>query len=350
MSLALITKPSRAYSQLTVDCEPFAGHPPKIDCSQFFPAFCGSISDEIVPPGEGIPTDLGCLEDQSLGASCNIGGVNDATTPQVPSKKICLEALTAVNNTCIGSFGFARAKEDGFRYATQPLPFVCSQLTVNCEPSGQPPKIDCSQFFSAFCGSIGDEPVPPGEDIPTDLGCLEDQSLGASCNIGGGNGATTPQVPSKKICLEALTAVNNTCIGSFGFAQAKGDGFTYNTQPLPFVCKCSTSSEYHVYSCQAIRELRIFVFYMMLNLEVTGRELRGLGGRLRQYFTNQLSEKSAHSAVMVGQWASDLDLIAVDEFESQLAEGWTRKKKQRVPNAAEAQGSSKVIVVEDTSL
>ncbi|KAJ7825239.1 hypothetical protein B0H13DRAFT_1918729 [Mycena leptocephala] len=237
MSLALITKPSRAYSQLTVDCEPFAGHPPKIDCSQFFPAFCGSISDEPVPPVEGIPTDLDCLEDQSLGASCNIGGVNDATTPQVPSKKICLEALTAVNNTCIGSFGFARAKGDGFRYATQPLPFVCSQLTVNCEPSGQPPKIDCSQFFSAFCGSIGDEPVPPGEGTPTDLGCLEDQSLGASCNIGGGNDATTPQVPSKKICLEALTAVNNTCIGSFGFAQAKGDGFHYHTQPLPFVCK-----------------------------------------------------------------------------------------------------------------
>ncbi|KAJ7089568.1 hypothetical protein C8R44DRAFT_861423 [Mycena epipterygia] len=52
---------------------------------------------------------------------------------------------------------------------------------------------------------------------------------------------------------------------------------------------------------------------------------------------------------MVGQWASDPDLIAVDEFESQLAEGWTRKKKWRVPNAAEAQGSSKVIVVEDTS-
>ncbi|KAJ7085308.1 hypothetical protein C8R44DRAFT_752906 [Mycena epipterygia] len=45
---------------------------------------------------------------------------------------------------------------------------------------------------------------------------------------------------------------------------------------------------------------------------------------------------------MVGQWASDPDLIAVDEFESQLAEGWTRKKKRRVPNAAEAQGSSKV--------
>ncbi|KAJ7323016.1 hypothetical protein DFH08DRAFT_818134 [Mycena albidolilacea] len=43
---------------------------------------------------------------------------------------------------------------------------------------------------------------------------------------------------------------------------------------------------------------------------------------------NQLSEKSAHSTVIFGQWASDLDLIAVDEFESQLAEGWTRKKKR----------------------
>ncbi|KAJ7805863.1 hypothetical protein B0H14DRAFT_2382340, partial [Mycena olivaceomarginata] len=65
---------------------------------------------------------------------------------------------------------------------------------------------------------------------------------------------------------------------------------------------------------------------------------------------NQLSEKSTHSAVMVGQWASDPDLIAVDEFESQLVEGWTCKKKRRASASAEAQGSSKVIVVEDNSL
>ncbi|KAJ7707903.1 hypothetical protein B0H16DRAFT_1824214 [Mycena metata] len=64
---------------------------------------------------------------------------------------------------------------------------------------------------------------------------------------------------------------------------------------------------------------------------------------------NQLSEKSARSTVMVGQWASDPDLIAVDEFQSQLAEGWARKKKRRAPVSAEAQGSSKVIVVEDDS-
>ncbi|KAJ7339724.1 hypothetical protein DFH08DRAFT_812100 [Mycena albidolilacea] len=64
---------------------------------------------------------------------------------------------------------------------------------------------------------------------------------------------------------------------------------------------------------------------------------------------NQLSDKSAHPTVMVGQWASDPDLIAVDKFKSQFAEGWTRKKKRRAPASAEAQGSSKVIVVEDSS-
>ncbi|KAJ7086543.1 hypothetical protein C8R44DRAFT_650830, partial [Mycena epipterygia] len=83
---------------------------------------------------------------------------------------------------------------------------------------------------------------------------------------------------------------------------------------------------------------------------VDAERLFSFSGGTISKLCNQLSEKSAHSAVMVGQWASDPDLIAVDEFESQLAEGWTRKKKRRVPNAAEAQGSSKVIVVEDTSL
>ncbi|KAJ7611220.1 hypothetical protein FB45DRAFT_875426 [Roridomyces roridus] len=52
---------------------------------------------------------------------------------------------------------------------------------------------------------------------------------------------------------------------------------------------------------------------------------------------NQLSEQSAHSTVMVGQWASDPDLTAVDEFEKQLAEGWTRNKKRKAPAAAKPQ-------------
>ncbi|KAJ7612564.1 hypothetical protein FB45DRAFT_874785 [Roridomyces roridus] len=64
---------------------------------------------------------------------------------------------------------------------------------------------------------------------------------------------------------------------------------------------------------------------------------------------NQLSEQSAHSTVTVGQWASDPDLIAVDEFEKQLAEGWTRNKKRKTPATAEASGSARVIVIDDDS-
>ncbi|KAJ7822701.1 hypothetical protein B0H13DRAFT_1919994 [Mycena leptocephala] len=90
--------------------------------------------------------------------------------------------------------------------------------------------------------------------------------------------------------------------------------------------------------------------HLLKSTSVDAERLFSFSGGTISKLRNQLSEKSAHSAVMVGQWASDPDLIAVDEFESQLAEGWTCKKKRRVPNAAEAQGSSKVIVVEDTSL
>ncbi|KAF7377412.1 hypothetical protein MSAN_00162800 [Mycena sanguinolenta] len=74
---------------------------------------------------------------------------------------------------------------------------------------------------------------------------------------------------------------------------------------------------------------------------VDAERLFSFSGGTIMKLRNQLSEKSAHSAVMVGQWASDPDLIAVDEFESQLAESWTRKKKRRAPASAEAQGSSK---------
>ncbi|KAF8218351.1 hypothetical protein K438DRAFT_1796715 [Mycena galopus ATCC 62051] len=83
---------------------------------------------------------------------------------------------------------------------------------------------------------------------------------------------------------------------------------------------------------------------------VDAERLFSFSGGTIMKLCNQLSEKSAHSTVMVGQWASDPDLIAADEFESQLAEGWTHKKKQRALASAEAQGSSKVIVVEDDSL
>jgi hypothetical protein len=64
---------------------------------------------------------------------------------------------------------------------------------------------------------------------------------------------------------------------------------------------------------------------------------------------NQLSEDSAHAAVMVGQWAGDPDLIAVEEFETQLAEGWSRKKKRKADIPPDGQAALKVIVVADNS-
>ncbi|KAJ6592946.1 hypothetical protein B0H19DRAFT_1245746 [Mycena capillaripes] len=64
---------------------------------------------------------------------------------------------------------------------------------------------------------------------------------------------------------------------------------------------------------------------------------------------NQLSEGSAHAAVMVDQWAGDPDLIAVEEFETQLAEGWLWKKKRKADIPADGQAALKVIVVVDNS-
>ncbi|KAJ7330874.1 hypothetical protein DFH08DRAFT_1021918 [Mycena albidolilacea] len=158
VSFALITKPSRAYPPLRVNCESLSSSESKIDCSQFFPAFCGSVGDEPVPPGSFIK-NFTCFEDQSLGASCNIFGTNGATTPQVPSEKICFEALTTVNKTCIGSFGFAQAKGDGFIYTLQPLTFVCTSFKFLPPAQHSPESIEfsskhCStQMCSAVYGS-----------------------------------------------------------------------------------------------------------------------------------------------------------------------------------------------------
>ncbi|KAJ7758884.1 hypothetical protein B0H14DRAFT_2404308 [Mycena olivaceomarginata] len=49
---------------------------------------------------------------------------------------------------------------------------------------------------------------------------------------------------------------------------------------------------------------------------VDAERLFSFSGGTIMKLRNQLSEKSAYSTVMVGQWASDLDLTAVDEFES----------------------------------
>ncbi|KAJ7300925.1 hypothetical protein DFH08DRAFT_828035 [Mycena albidolilacea] len=125
VSLALIPRLSRAYPQLTVNCTfTFPGPSPFPDCSQFFPAFCGSVGDKPVPPGIFIPNGA-CLDVQSPGGSCTIIGTNKATTPQVPSEKICFEALTTLNKTCGDGAGTAQAKGDGFVYFLEPLSIPC---------------------------------------------------------------------------------------------------------------------------------------------------------------------------------------------------------------------------------
>ncbi|KAJ7027163.1 hypothetical protein C8F04DRAFT_1123229 [Mycena alexandri] len=133
VSLALILRPSQAYPQLTVNCSftwpPSPGGPtPYPDCSQFFPAFCGSVGDKPVPPGSFIPNipNGSCLDVQSPGGSCTIIGINKATTPQVPSEKICFEALTTLNKTCVDGAGTTQAIGDGFLYWLEPLNIPCS--------------------------------------------------------------------------------------------------------------------------------------------------------------------------------------------------------------------------------
>ena len=44
---------------------------------------------------------------------------------------------------------------------------------------------------------------------------------------------------------------------------------------------------------------------------------------------NQLSDSSARATVLVGQWSSDPALIAQEEFEKSLVEGWSRKRKRK---------------------
>jgi hypothetical protein len=52
-----------------------------------------------------------------------------------------------------------------------------------------------------------------------------------------------------------------------------------------------------------------------------------LSGGTISKLRNQLSEDPAHAAIMVDQWGGDPDLIAAEEPEKQLADGWIRKKE-----------------------
>lgn len=62
---------------------------------------------------------------------------------------------------------------------------------------------------------------------------------------------------------------------------------------------------------------------------------------------NQLSNASAKATVMVGQWAAqpDLNLLATEEFEEKLVQGWKRGAKKRaradtvVPELSEQKAS-----------
>ena len=47
---------------------------------------------------------------------------------------------------------------------------------------------------------------------------------------------------------------------------------------------------------------------------------------------NQLSDTSARATVLVGQWSTDPALIAQEEFEKSLVDGWSRKKKRKAPD------------------
>lgn len=44
---------------------------------------------------------------------------------------------------------------------------------------------------------------------------------------------------------------------------------------------------------------------------------------------NQLSDDSARTTVLVGQWANVEGLLATEEFEENLWKGWSRKGKRR---------------------
>ncbi|KAJ7865502.1 hypothetical protein B0H13DRAFT_1898521 [Mycena leptocephala] len=75
---------------------------------------------------------------------------------------------------------------------------------------------------------------------------------------------------------------------------------------------------------------------------VDAERLFSFSGGTVSKLCNQLSEHSAHAAVMVGQWA---DLIAAKEFEAQLVEGWLRKKKRKADIPAKGQSAPKVVVI-----
>ncbi|KAJ7913061.1 hypothetical protein B0H13DRAFT_1612909, partial [Mycena leptocephala] len=83
---------------------------------------------------------------------------------------------------------------------------------------------------------------------------------------------------------------------------------------------------------------------------VDAERLFSFSGGTVSNIRNQLSEDSAHAAVMVGQWADDPDLIAKEEFEQALVDRWTRKKKRKADAPAEGEPAQKVIEIVDDNI
>ncbi|KAJ7839742.1 hypothetical protein B0H13DRAFT_1911102 [Mycena leptocephala] len=89
------------------------------------------------------------------------------------------------------------------------------------------------------------------------------------------------------------------------------------------------------------------VKHLCKSTSVDAERLFSFSGGTVSKLCNQLSEHSAHAALMVGQWAGNPDLTAAKEFEAQLVEGWSRKKKRKADVPAEGQSAPKVVVIAD---
>ncbi|KAJ7844300.1 hypothetical protein B0H13DRAFT_1908993 [Mycena leptocephala] len=94
-------------------------------------------------------------------------------------------------------------------------------------------------------------------------------------------------------------------------------------------------------SCSHSSEISQYFIGVSPTTSVDAERLFSFSGGTVSKLCNQLSEHSAHAAVMVGQWAGHPDLIAAKEFEAQLVEGWLRKRKRKADVPAEGQSTPK---------
>jgi hypothetical protein len=62
---------------------------------------------------------------------------------------------------------------------------------------------------------------------------------------------------------------------------------------------------------------------------------------------NQLSDTSARATVLVGQWARNPELIAQEEFERTLVDGWSRKKKRKATETVDDDDDKRPRIVID---